>query len=42
MERVREFIYFGDWVSASGGCEVAMTVRARYGNILGMQVSSSV
>ena len=28
---VREFTYLGDRVSAGGGCEAAVTARARYG-----------
>ena len=31
METVQEVTYLGDRVSASGGCEVAVTARTRYG-----------
>ena len=31
METVREFSYLGDWVSAGGGCETAITARTRCG-----------
>ena len=31
VETVREFSYLGDRVSASGGCEAAVTVRTRCG-----------
>ena len=31
VETVREFTYLGDRVSAGGGCEAAVTVRARCG-----------
>ena len=31
METVREFTYFGDRVSACGGCEAAVTARTRCG-----------
>ena len=31
VETVSEFIYLGDRVSASGGCEAAVTVGTRYG-----------
>ena len=29
VETVREFPYLGDWLSASGGCEAAVTARKR-------------
>ena len=31
VETVREFTYLGDWVSAGGGCEAAVTARTRCG-----------
>ena len=31
VETVRGFCYFGDRVNASGGCEAAVTARARIG-----------
>ena len=31
VETVKEFCYLGDRVSASGGCEAAVTARTRYG-----------
>ena len=31
VEAVQDFIYLGDRVSAGGGCEAAVTVRARCG-----------
>ena len=40
MEIVSEFTYIGDRVSASGGCEVAVTARTRCGWVkLGSAVS---
>ena len=29
VERVSEFTYIGDWVSAGGGCEAAVTDGTR-------------
>ena len=31
VESIREFTYLGDWVSAIGGCEAAVTARTRCG-----------
>ena len=31
VEAVREFTYIGDFVSAVGGCEAAVTARTRCG-----------
>ena len=31
VESVRDFCYLGDRVNASGGCEAAVTARARIG-----------
>ena len=31
VETVREFTYLGDWVSAGGGFEAAVTARTRCG-----------
>ena len=31
VEAVRKFTYLGDWVSAGGGCEAAVTARTRCG-----------
>ena len=31
VQTVREFIYHGDRVSASGGCEAVVTARTRCG-----------
>ena len=37
MEAVREFTYFGDRMSAGGGCEAAVTVRTRCGWVKPME-----
>ena len=29
VKTVRQFTYLGDWVSAGGGCEAAVTDRTR-------------
>ena len=34
VETVREFTYLGDRVSASGGCEAAVTARTRCGWVM--------
>ena len=34
METVRCFPYLGDWVSAGGGCEAAVTARTRCGWVM--------
>ena len=34
VETVSEFTYLGDRVSASGGCEAAVTVRTRCGWVM--------
>ena len=37
METVRGFCYLGDRVNAGGGCEAAVTARARTGEVQGVR-----
>ena len=37
VETVSEFTYLGDMVSASGGCEAAVTARTRCGRVKFME-----
>ena len=34
METVNDFTYLGDRLSASGGCEAAVTARTRFGWVM--------